>query len=443
MIPQTTTQIDPVGESPIPPSPSTALRQAQGAAQETGQRVQSGASNSKSTSESNQKPTPDQATSAGPDTSRPEMSVNDRMVQVRLGIHASLFHALKAKHPPTASHSLRVALGCSKWATWREIPDASRDLLEVAALLHDIGKIGVPDEVLQKPSRFNDHERMLMHSQRTLADELLTAAGAEPELINIVRASRLRYSEANAKGVSHSLASMLTIVDAFDSMTNEQVFRRAMSREAALEELCSNAGNQFDPELVEDFAILISQPRQSLELVLAQRWLSSLAPEISVGFDGVPMSVTPAQSKLHATPAAETTADQLQKTFHMRLLDSMTDAAIYLDANGQILNWNRGAEKLVGKAAASQIHHRWTADAVGLKDMEGNELSEDKCPLKQLVATNAQLNEQYLLCSNDGSHRVVKLQATPFSRETKNVVARSYCFKMIRDRQILSKRSRR
>src|SRR4051812_25784636 len=77
--------------------------------------------------------------------------LEDQLIEARLGIGGSLFKALRAKHAPTAAHSLRVAIGCSAWGLALGLPDEERDTLEVAALLHDIGKLGVPDVVLLKP----------------------------------------------------------------------------------------------------------------------------------------------------------------------------------------------------------------------------------------------------------------------------------------------------
>ena len=81
-----------------------------------------------------------------------------KLVQARLGMASGLHAALRAKHPPTASHSLRVALGCSSWATIMQLDEETRDMLEVAALLHDVGKIGVPDKILLKPGRLSPEE---------------------------------------------------------------------------------------------------------------------------------------------------------------------------------------------------------------------------------------------------------------------------------------------
>src|SRR5690349_15290291 len=87
--------------------------------------------------------TPTQACSA---------AFENHLVEVRLGMASSLFTALKHKHAPTAAHSLRVALGCSSWAFALGLAAEERDELEVAALLHDIGKIGAPDRLLLKPT---------------------------------------------------------------------------------------------------------------------------------------------------------------------------------------------------------------------------------------------------------------------------------------------------
>src|SRR5688572_10092449 len=92
------------------------------------------------------------AAEGGQSLARKKQSAHEnRLVQARLGIASGLHAALRAKHSPTAAHCLRVALGCSSWAAQMELDDETRDALEVAALLHDVGKVGVPDKVLLKP----------------------------------------------------------------------------------------------------------------------------------------------------------------------------------------------------------------------------------------------------------------------------------------------------
>ncbi|MCR9291331.1 MAG: diguanylate cyclase [bacterium] len=346
------------------------------------------------------------------------VEVDRRLVESRLGMHASLYFALRAKHPPTAEHCLRVALGCSRWAGWRKLPEPTRDLLEVAALLHDIGKIGVPDVVLQKPGRLSPKELLIMESQRQLAEQLLATAGAGDALLQVVSSSQVRFDQFEQLDAVHLAAGMLAIVDAFDSMTSEQVFRRAMSQERALEELFAHAGTQFAPSLVQDFAVLMQEPKEALEVELRSRWLGKLASDIAPGFharNGLGEGMTRNNSGTIGT----STQDLL---FHKRLLDSLTDGVVYLGRDGKILSWNRGAEQLVGRQSASVLHRNWSAELMGLRDLSGDKLTEEQCPLRQLARTNAQWDERYRIHGAHGSQYTVLLRAMPVFSQN-----REYC----------------
>ena len=145
---------------------------------------------------------------------------------------------------------------------------------------------------------------------------------------------------------------MLAIVDAFDSMTSDQVYRRAMSRERALHELFDHAGTQFDPELVKSFSEL--QITVQLHRKVVSHWLQTLDP-------------APVESLLarhgHADADSGATADSAATVFQQKLLDNMYDAVIFVDANLQIMQWNRGAERLTGIAASSVLAAHLVADA--------------------------------------------------------------------------------
>src|SRR5579863_4281380 len=84
------------------------------------------------------------------------------LIQARLGIASSIFTALRWKHEPTAKHCLRVALTCSAWVHRIGLTPERRDEIEIAALLHDVGKIGVPDHILTKPERLTAQEMAVM-----------------------------------------------------------------------------------------------------------------------------------------------------------------------------------------------------------------------------------------------------------------------------------------
>jgi response regulator RpfG family c-di-GMP phosphodiesterase len=99
--------------------------------------------------------------------------VDDQLVQTRLGVAAGLFAALQCKNAATAGKALRVALTCSAWAVKLGVPDAERDAIEVAALLHNIGVIGAPDHILLKPQGLDANEMAIMMRSRKMGLEIL------------------------------------------------------------------------------------------------------------------------------------------------------------------------------------------------------------------------------------------------------------------------------
>lgn len=177
---------------------------------------------------------------------------------VPISYHAvtSLVSALADRDGATAEHSRRVADLCV--ATARGFL-SERDcyLLEVASLLHDVGKLGVPDVVLQKPGPLTDQDWRVMGKHDRLGVEIISAAFGSPELSEIVRTHHGWYGgnprapELPAGEDIPIGARILSIADAYDAMTSDRVYRRGMRRETAFQELRRCSGAQFDPALVE------------------------------------------------------------------------------------------------------------------------------------------------------------------------------------------------
>lgn len=169
---------------------------------------------------------------------------------------SALLSTLAYRDPATAAHSMRVAdLSVAIGRKLLSPRDAYH--LEVAALLHDIGKIGVPDAVLLKPGPLDDEEWDVMRRHDRFGVEIVNASfGFEP-VTEIVRHHHARY-ERDGKEQIPLGARIVCIVDAFDAMTNDRPYRKGMTTEDACSELRRCAGKQFDPELVEALCTLVS-----------------------------------------------------------------------------------------------------------------------------------------------------------------------------------------
>ncbi|HEX3599232.1 MAG TPA: diguanylate cyclase [Lacipirellulaceae bacterium] len=338
-------------------------------------------------------------------------SHESKLVQARLGMASGLYAALRAKHPQSAAHSLRVALGCSSWASVLQLDDDARDRLEVAALLHDVGKIGVPDKVLLKPGRLTPEELSLMSRHAPLTMEVLASSGAPQILLEIVLYSRYWFNGENRnqdrQGEDLPLESrMLSIVDAFDSMTTDQLYRPARSRERALAELFEFSGNQFDPSLVRQFQSLFSQDQNLLTDKLARRWLHRLPKDGNL----VPWTVV--EYERH-TPTVASSTEQMPSLFETKLVDNMHDGVVFVDSQCTILLWNTGVERLTGVSSAAACGRTLLPHLMDMCNSREQRLTNEECPVAHAIATGVQWLGRVSVMGRQGRHVAVDLHAIP------------------------------
>ena len=174
----------------------------------------------------------------------------------------SLISALGARDPETAAHSTRVAELCVSVARGlMSLREAY--LLEIAALLHDIGKIGVPDSVLLKPGPLTQEEWQVMKIHDRIGVDIVEASLQNKTIVELIRFHRLPYrTDRPTPGFPQMddiplAARILSIADAYDSMVTSRAYREGLSQEQAFEELQRCAGSQFDPRLVERFIAVV------------------------------------------------------------------------------------------------------------------------------------------------------------------------------------------
>jgi diguanylate cyclase (GGDEF)-like protein/putative nucleotidyltransferase with HDIG domain/PAS domain S-box-containing protein len=176
----------------------------------------------------------------------------------------ALMAALIFRDPITAEHSRRVADLCVS-AARGQMSEEQCYVLEVAALLHDIGKLGVPDSILLKPGPLTDEERRIMSTHDRIGVEILRDAFSLQELSDIVGNSHAWYAGNPYEpklptGDAIPLgARILTIADAYDAMTSDRVYRKARPPKNAFDELRRCAGWQFDPNQVNRFIDVVSK----------------------------------------------------------------------------------------------------------------------------------------------------------------------------------------
>lgn len=171
---------------------------------------------------------------------------------------ASLHAALAYRDADTALHSQRVAEMAVSLG--RGLMTVSQlYILEIAAILHDIGKVGVPDSILLKPAKLTPEEWKIMEAHARMGVEIVESSFNSQPLSDIVRYHHYRYDgtgtpDGGPVGKDIPIgARIVCIVDAYDAMISNRVYRKGRPAEQAFEELRRCAGTQFDPELVDRF----------------------------------------------------------------------------------------------------------------------------------------------------------------------------------------------
>lgn len=180
---------------------------------------------------------------------------------------------VEAKDTYTSGHSARVQKYAEMIALAAKLPDQKVQKIKTAALLHDIGKVGISDSILKKPLSltFDEYEEIKNHV--VIGAEILEGVDFLKDISEIIRQHHERH---DGKGYPSGLkngdicieAAILSLADVYDAMTSDRPYRHAMSKQEALEELRINSGTQFDPELTESFIKILENLSEKDEEML-------------------------------------------------------------------------------------------------------------------------------------------------------------------------------
>jgi HD-GYP domain-containing protein (c-di-GMP phosphodiesterase class II) len=173
-----------------------------------------------------------------------------------------LVRTLEARDAYTCGHSLRVRRYCLLLAEARALGPRERWQIGLAAKLHDIGKVGIPESVLNKPGPLTDEERRLVQRHPVLGEQILAPMVRSRAVLAAVRGHHERldgggYPDGLAGASISRAARVLAIGDCFDALTSARAYRAALPPSQALDVLRAGAGSQFDPGLVETFAQVV------------------------------------------------------------------------------------------------------------------------------------------------------------------------------------------
>lgn len=175
-----------------------------------------------------------------------------------IGITCEIFSLLiDIKHPPMIGHSKRVSLYSLLIALAMNLPHDDITKIKWAALLHDVGKLGISRGLINKPSVFSPHEYEKMKQHAMFTRKLIDTITDFKDVAFIASSDHERYDgkgyPAGLKGEEIPLSTrIISVADAFDSMTSNRPYRKAIAIEGACKELVKNAGTQFDPKVVKE-----------------------------------------------------------------------------------------------------------------------------------------------------------------------------------------------
>lgn len=186
---------------------------------------------------------------------KPELSEDgDRLAAAA----AALNELLASRDGYTGAHTRRVSVYAVAIARFLEMSEGQIELLRISALLHDLGKIGISDSILQKPNSLDPAEWQVMRQHPEVGCDLLGSLTVQEDIADGLRYHHERWDgEGYPSGLRGEkipkIARIIAVADAYDAMTSDRPYRSAMAAARARDEVLLGRGSQFDPAVVDAF----------------------------------------------------------------------------------------------------------------------------------------------------------------------------------------------
>jgi putative nucleotidyltransferase with HDIG domain len=195
-----------------------------------------------------------------------QWNTNNEYEEINVDVVKTLVKAIEAKDLYTAGHVWRVSQYTRLIAERLGWEKSQVDWIETGAVLHDLGKVGISDLILQKESRLSDEEFNEMKKHPAIGYHIVETSSFLSQFKNIIETHHERYDgKGYPKGLSGEqipIEGRITgIADAFDAMTSHRPYRKAMDAQIAIQIIQENAGSQFDPMITPVFVALFEEGR--------------------------------------------------------------------------------------------------------------------------------------------------------------------------------------
>lgn len=195
------------------------------------------------------------------------MELSDSYKKLNNLYHAmvrSLSNAIDARDKYTSGHSQRVADQTVLFARYLNLEESIVSRLEIAALLHDIGKLGVSEQIINKAGKLTEDEFNSIKEHPVIGEKIIEDIEELQGVLDVLKYHHERYdgkgypSGLSGKNIPY-FARIVTITDSYDAMISHRPYRKGFSQSFALEEIINNAGTQFDPDLAKSFIQFIQE----------------------------------------------------------------------------------------------------------------------------------------------------------------------------------------